>query len=245
MHSHQARNLLLRNKHAAPVLPKVQCRRMPVTVDNVRSVVNTDTGRVTVSGYAVKWDSINYYGEKFVKGAFADVCAQFAAGQKPVHAYYNHGWRHWFVDAALAMRVGKWLELAEDDTGLYVKLELTPGLPIADAVAAMVQHGTVDGFSIAFYEPQSQNVIDKGAYVEIVKADIYEISVVDEPADDAARVIDDDAIAEIQTEDDALAMMRSILPNGYADKLLARLAEVQKPAEKKPDPFAWLDSHTV
>jgi phage head maturation protease len=85
-------NLLVRDK-ALPNLPKVQCRRMPIGAENLRFIQDDKTGAVKVSGYAVKWDSINFYGEKFIRGAFAEVCAAFAAGTKKVHAYYNHGWR--------------------------------------------------------------------------------------------------------------------------------------------------------
>ena len=53
--------LHVRNKFS-PNMPKVQCRRMPVVADNLR-FINKDekTGIVKVSGYAVKWDSINYH----------------------------------------------------------------------------------------------------------------------------------------------------------------------------------------
>ncbi|QQC84633.1 HK97 family phage prohead protease [Acinetobacter bereziniae] len=241
------KNLRMRDRYS-PNLPRVQCRRMPITVDNQRSISVTDTGSVVISGYAVKWDSINYYGEKFIKGAFAEVCARFASGEQKIHAYYNHGWRTWYVDAQLAMRIGKWLQFKEDDIGLFVELEFTKGLPIADMVAAMVLHGTIDGFSISFYEPKSDDVVDKGAYVEILKANIYETSVVDEPADDAARIIDDQTIDAIESVSDAETLLRSILPNGYGEKLLARLAEIEKPKpkiESNPDPFEFLDQYTA
>ncbi len=236
--------LKLRNKFARNI-PNVQCRRMPITVDNMRSVGKNESGNVVISGYAVKWDSINYYGEKFVKGAFAEFCSRFQAGTQKAHAYYNHGWRMWFIDSYMAMRVGKWLRIEEDDTGLLVELEFTKGLPMADWTAAMVLHGTVDGFSIAFYPPKDSDIIDKGAYVEITKADIYEISVVDEPADDAARVINDETIDSLETVDDAESLLRSILPGGYGEKLLARLATIQDFKEvqtPEKDSFAFLDA---
>lgn len=238
--------LLVRNK-ALPNLPKVQCRRMPITVDNCRFIKKDEkTGAVKISGYAVKWDSINYYGEKFIRGAFAEVCAAFKAGTKKVHCYYNHGWRQWFVDSRLPMRVGKITELKEDEQGLYLEIEFTPGLSIAQDVAAMVLHGTIDGFSIAFYPPNSLDMEDKGTHVEIKRADIYEISVVDEPADGAARIINDEAIDAIETEDDAEELIRSMGFYGdYAKKLMARLSGVHKPNPEPvqtEDPFAWLDS---
>ena len=237
-------NLLVRNK-ALPTLPKVQCRRMPIGAENLRFIQDDKTGAVKVSGYAVKWDSINFYGEKFIRGAFAEVCAAFAAGTKKVHAYYNHGWRMYWVDSLMALRIGKYTVLKEDDIGLYLELEFTPGLYWAQQVAAMVKHETVDGFSIAFYPPNPMDIEDKGTHVEIKRADIYEISVVDEPADSAARIINDDAIDSIKTEDDAEELIRSMgFPGDYAKKLMARLSGMQKPHEEpvsKKDHLAWLD----
>lgn len=237
-------NLLVRNK-ALPNVPKVQCRRMPIGAENLRFIQDDKTGAVKVSGYAVTWDSINFYDEKFIRGAFAEVCAAFAARTKKVHAYYNHGWRMYWVDSLMALRIGKYTVLKEDDIGLYLELEFTPGLYWAQQVAAMVKHETVDGFSIAFYTPNPMDIEDKGTHVEIKRADIYEISVVDEPADSAARIINDDAIDSIKTEDDAEELIRSMgFPGDYAKKLMARLSGMQKPHEEpvsKKDPLAWLD----
>lgn len=89
------------------------------------------------------------------------------------------------------------------------------------------------------------DIEDKGTHVEIKRADIYEISVVDEPADSAARIINDDAIDSIKTEDDAEELIRSMgFPGDYAKELMARLSGMQKPHEEpvsKKDPLAWLD----
>ena len=235
-----------RNK-ATPNLPNVQCRRLPMGAQNLRFVEkDKKTGAGKVSGYAVKWESINYYSEQFVRGAFAEVCAAFLAKTKQVHVYYNHGWRLWYVDARLAMRIGKITTLKEDDTGLYLEIELTPGLSIADDVGAMVQHGTVDGFSISFFPVSDLDCENVGTHTLIKRADIYEISLVDEPADDAARVITDDSIENLQSLDDAEQMLRNILPGQKGENFLNRLKELnqdnQKPTEKPYEsPFAFLD----
>ncbi|WP_250621359.1 HK97 family phage prohead protease [Acinetobacter pittii] len=242
-------NLMVRNK-ALPNLPQVQCRRMPITVDNCRFIKKDEkTGVVRISGYAVKWDSVNYYGEKFIRGAFAEVCAAFAAGTKKVHCYYNHGWRMYYVDSRMGMRVGKITVLKEDDQGLYLEIELTPGLSIAQDVAAMVLHGTIDGFSVAFYPPNSLDMEDKGTHVEIKRADIYEISIVDEPADSSARILSDETIDSIQSEEDVEELLRSAgFVGDYATKLMARISGIKKPEvvelreAPKADPLAWLDS---
>lgn len=245
--------LHVRNKFS-PNMPKVQCRRMPVVADNLR-FINKDekTGIVKVSGYAVKWDSINYHGEKFIRGAFAEVCAAFEAGTKKIHCYYNHGWRLWYIDSSITMRIGKYTVIKEDEVGLYIELEFTPGLAIARDVAAMVQHGTVDGFSIAFFPIGDLDYDDKGTHIEIRRADIYEISVVDEPSDDSARVINDQTIEAIESEDDAEELLRSLgLAGDYSKKLIARLTDVHKPKENPPpktepkkDPLAFLDKIPV
>lgn len=75
--------------------------------------------------------------------------------------------------------MGKWVKLEEDDTGLKVTGELTAGLSIAEDLKAMMAHGTVDGLSMVScppmdYEEQADRIIIK-------RADLYEISVVDEP----------------------------------------------------------------
>lgn len=235
-----------RNK-TTPNLPNVQCRRLPVGAQNFRFIEKDNkTGVVKVSGYAVKWESVNYYSEQFVRGAFAEVCAAFLAKTKHVHVYYNHGWRLWYVDARLAMRVGKITTLKEDDTGLYLEIEFTPGLSIADDVAAMIRHGTVDGFSIAFYPVSDLDCENIGTHTLIKRADIYEISVVDDPADDAARVITDDSIDQLDNLADAEQMIRNILPGQKGENFLTRLKELSESNEKpneKPyvSPLSFLD----
>lgn len=241
--------LLVRNK-ALPNLPKVQCRRLPVKLEARDIVRDPKTGVLRVVGYAVKWDSINAYGEKFIRGAFSDLCNAFALGKKKVHAYYNHGWRMWFLDSFMAMRIGKYLRIEEDEQGLLVELEFTPNMPWAQNIAAMVEHGTVDGFSIAFYPPAPIDMEDKGTHTEIKRADLYEISVVDEPADDSARIITEESINDLGSSTEAVELLRSMGFYGeYADKLIARLNEIAQPQNNqsqsdvpKSDPFAWLDS---
>lgn len=239
--------LHVRNR-ALPNLPKVNCRRLPVKLEARDIKRDPKTGVLRITGYAVKWDSINSYGEKFLRGAFAEVCAAFLAGNKKVHAYYNHGWRMWFLDSFMAMRIGKYLRVEEDDVGLFVELEFTPNMPWAQNIAAMVEHGTVDGFSIAFYPPSPMDYDDKGTHIEIRRADLYEISVVDEPSDDGARVISEATIDEIESSDDAVELLRSLGLHGeYADKLISRLNAFIKPKEPKAiepkeDPFAFLDA---
>jgi phage head maturation protease len=86
------------------------------------------------------------------------------------------------------MPIGKWTVAKEDDHGLYVEGELTPGLGQASDVRAAMLHGTLDGLSIGGYvksgdydETESGRVIRKWAK-------LLEVSPVVFPADNAARV---------------------------------------------------------
>lgn len=149
---------------------------------------------VTFSCYAVLWSSVNTHGEQWVRGAFAESIA--AQEEYPIHMYYNHG-HATICPSAMTLRCGKWTKIVEDDIGLYCEGELTPGLSIASMMSAMLSHGTIDGFSVCFFPilPEDFEIVDV-AGVEIIrikKAMLYEISIVDEPSDRGARIIDNAA----------------------------------------------------
>lgn len=205
--------------------PDVQCRRMQIVPSELRFTAPTQDGApYTFEGYAVKWETVNSHGERFEKGAFADVIAS----GKQVHMYYNHGYMDWF-SGANARRIGKWVELLEDDTGFLVKGELTPNLSLASDVGAMLQHGTVDGLSIAFYEPNPMDVMQDATGSRVIRRiDLYEISVVDEPSDQTARITPTtEAINAVRNADDANNLLINMgLSRVDADLLLARLDDV-------------------
>lgn len=166
--------------------------------DDVALKMQGDTG--TFEGYASKWNGVDSYGDTILKGAFADTLK--AAAPK---MFFNHEW---------TMPVGKWIDVGEDDTGLYVKGELTPGLSISSDVRAAMKHGTLDGLSIGGF-------LKKGDYEEkdgrrIIKkwSTLAEISPVVFPADGAAR-IDLNSVKSIDFE--------SILPTCKSEKEIERL----------------------
>lgn len=222
----------------------MKARFMPLKDMQLRSIAPAlEGGAYTFEGYAVVWDSVNQHGERFVKGAFAE---QLASGER-IHMYYNHGHLNWWdATSEIQFRIGKWISLVEDETGLKVTGELTPNLRIATDVAAMLEHGTVDGLSVCFFEPQAGEFSYVHDVCVITKARMYEISPVDDPSDLLARIGEDlDNFDEIQSEVDAAVFLeRSFGMNGAtATKLLARLKQVpvSTPIEKKSDSLAWLD----
>ncbi|MEK6198996.1 MAG: HK97 family phage prohead protease [Psychrobacter sp.] len=249
MNKHSLQTLHCRDSRSE-LLESVQTRRVTLSDANIRFAEPNPNGDGTViqtfDGYAVKWDSTNTHRERFQRGAFADMIAAIEAGTKVVHMYYNHGWRNMF-DSLSAMRIGRWISFVEDDIGLLVTGELTTNLPLAEAVRAMMQHLTVDGLSVCFYNPSELDYEEFDDYVLIKRSDLFEISVVDEPSDRAARINrQSETIKNLVDERDACDMLTKLgLDNADARSLLTKLDSILGSTNNpKPDddPFAFLDS---
>ena len=248
MNKHSLQTLHCRDGRSE-LLQSVSTRRMPIVDTKIRFAEPGNDGAATYTfeGYAVKWDSINLHGEKFARGAFAEMITAFNDDAKTVHMYYNHGWRNMF-DLNAAMRVGRWIEFEEDDIGLRVKGELTQGLPLATAVAAMMRHLTVDGLSICFYNPTEMDYEEQDGHILIKRADLFEISVVDEPSDRSARVNrQSETINNLADERDACDMLTKLgLDQADARHFITKLDSIMGTSaddtSKDDDPFAFLDS---
>ena len=119
--------------------------------------------------------------------------------------------------------------------------EITPGMSLAQDVAAMIQHKTVDGLSIAFRQPDEMDVEYFDDRILIKRAGLYEISPCDEPSDRNARLNDTD-LRKIETEADLKKYLKRLnLDDAMADQLIQRVQTLGKPSEPKKDPLASLD----
>jgi len=127
------------------------------------------------SGYASVFGGIDSYGDTVLPGAYVET---LKSRKRPVQMRWNH-----YGDV-----IGKWLRIEEDDKGLYVEGELTPGHSKAQDVYASLKHGAVSGMSIG-YRPVKAVANDHGG-VDLHEIDLVEISVVESPADLAATVDD-------------------------------------------------------
>ena len=85
-----------------------------------------DTGKF--SGYASVFGGVDSYGDTIIKGAFE---SSLRSGKPKM--FFNHSWD---------MPIGKWTKAKEDDKGLFVEGELTPGLALSADVRAAMRHGT-------------------------------------------------------------------------------------------------------
>jgi HK97 family phage prohead protease len=125
------------------------------------------------SGYASMFGGVDSYGDTIEPGAYKSTLEN---RDRPVRMRWNH-----YGDV-----IGKWLKIQEDEKGLYVEGELTPGHSKATDVFASLKHGAIDGLSIG-YRVKAFNQIDNDRRL-LKEIDLIEISVVEEPADLAARI---------------------------------------------------------
>lgn len=147
--------------------------RKTLSLSNVDLKIDGETGKFV--GYASVFGGVDSYGDTIVKGAFEST---LRTNGKP-KMFFNHEW---------GMPIGKYLKATEDDHGLLVEGELTPGLTLSTDVRAAMKHGTLDGLSIGGY-------VKKGDYDEtengrVIRrwSHLMEVSPVVFPADNAARI---------------------------------------------------------
>lgn len=154
-----------------------------------------DARRGFFAGYASKFNGVDSYGDTILPGAYAQTLSN---RQRPIQMRWNH----------FGPVIGKWTKAVEDDHGLYVEGELTPGHSVADDVYALMKHGAVNGLSIGFRIPPGGSSKD-GKLRQLKRIDLVEISVVEEPADLGARIGDvKSAIGDIESLKQAEAFLR-------------------------------------
>ncbi|MDM0024086.1 HK97 family phage prohead protease [Variovorax saccharolyticus] len=133
-------------------------------------------GEQTFTGYASVFNKVDSYGDTIVKGAYADTLKTHGLPKM----FFNH--------ESYAVPIGKWVEAKEDDYGLLLTGEFTPGNAMAQEVRAALKHGTVDSLSIGYSLKKGD--FDETANGRTIKkvARLAETSIVTFPADSFAKV---------------------------------------------------------
>jgi HK97 family phage prohead protease len=178
------------------------------------------------SGYASVFGGVDSYGDTILPGAYKKTLRK---RERPVMLRWNH---HGDV-------IGKWLSIEEDERGLRVEGELTPGHSKADDVYASLKHGAISGLSIGYRPVQIREIGDGKR--ELKEIELVEISIVEMPADNGAHV--EDVKSAIDGADSLKEIERLLrdaggFSKGEACALVARVkslarseSEPEKPAE--------------
>lgn len=125
------------------------------------------------SGYASTFNNVDSYGDTVYSGAYKKTIVN---RERPIQMLFNHQ----------QGVIGKWTTIQEDEKGLYVEGELTPGHSKAQDVYASMMHGAISGLSIGYY-PTVSTPNEKGGN-DLYEISLVEISVVESPADINAQV---------------------------------------------------------
>jgi HK97 family phage prohead protease len=171
----------------------------------------------TFTGYASTFGNVDQGGDTILKGAYADTLKSNGMPKM----FFNHD--------QYAVPIGKWLKAEEDDYGLLLTGEFTPGNTMAEQVRAALKHGTVDSMSIGY-------ALKAGDYQETANgrtikrvARLAETSIVTFPMDkhakvDLASVKFADELAQVETIRDFELLLRDAggFTKGAAQALTAR-----------------------
>lgn len=131
----------------------------------------------TIVGYGSVFGNVDAYGDKIAPGAFLGSLSEHSAkGTSPAMLWqHNPDWP-----------IGKWTEIGEDERGLKVTGILADTAQARD-VGALVRMGAITGASIGFVTRKSE--MDERTGLRTLKEiDLWEVSLVTFPANEAARV---------------------------------------------------------
>jgi uncharacterized protein len=166
--------------------------RKMLALADVQLQVKGDGG--TFTGYASTFGNVDSYGDTIIKGAYAETLKKNGLPKM----FFNHN--------SYSVPIGKWIKAEEDDYGLLLTGEFTPGNQQAQEVRAALLHGTLDSLSIGYR-------LTKGDYDETAVgrtirkvARLGEVSVVTFPADKFALVDP----GSVKSFSDELALVESI-----------------------------------
>jgi len=164
-------------------------------------------------GYASVFNNTDSDGDIILPGAFKSA---LTSQSRKVAMFFNH--KTW------ELPVGKWDSLAEDDKGLYVRGQLTPGHSGATDLKAAMQHGTVEGMSVGFLVNKDDYSIGTSGRIFKNIQVLREISVCTFPANELAGVAAMKSVDGIETIRDVENWLRDSvgLSKSQAVGLIAR-----------------------
>lgn len=168
------------------------------------------------AGYASKFGGVDAYGDTVLPGAYK---ATLESRKRPVQMRWNH-----YGDV-----IGKWATIKEDEHGLYVEGELTPGHSKANDVYALLKHGAISGLSIG-YRPVKSVENETGGR-DLYEIDLVEISIVESPADLNAQIANvKSAIENAESLKEIETLLRDAGGFSRADAcaLVARIKSMQR-----------------
>jgi len=134
------------------------------------------TEKGVFEGYASGFNLVDAYKDTIIPGAYTKTIEK----GRSIKMFVNHDSRE--------VPVGDWTNLKEDDTGLLVTGKIDLNHKDGTTVHSAMKRGAMDGLSIGFTIPAGGAKETEEGIRELSDIDLKEISVVNFPADDSARI---------------------------------------------------------
>lgn len=180
------------------------------------------------TGYASTFGNIDKGGDIMIAGAFTET---LATREHDVRMLWNHD--------SYSVPIGKWTLLEEDEHGLKVEGELTPGIRQAEDVAAAMRHGTIDRLSIGYITLDDEMPEEGTRWLK--KVSLLEISPVNFPMNVQAAIASIKShVEDMETLKDAERLLRDAAgfsgsaATAYVSRL-KRIARSEFEAEAKQE----------
>ena len=163
----------------------------------------------TFAGYASVFHMVDSQRDIVRPGAFAE---SLKKRKHPLQLLWQHQWES---------PIGVIAQIFEDKHGLYVEGKLLLDVARAREAYVLLKAGAIRGLSIGFTVQKAKRNIDAGTR-ELLAVDLWEVSLVTLPANEAAQVtvVKLQALAKehaaLDKVEKALAEMRKTLANGHA-----------------------------
>lgn len=184
---------------------ELQLRKNPENIERRYSTLQSvvvDAETRTFEGYASVFGSMNSYREIFLPGAFKRTLAKPPQGRTP-SMYLQHDWNN---------PIGKWLDMREDERGLFVRGQFVDS-DVGRHAMALVREKIATGLSLGFipvdYKDEDADDWEKRLRY-ITDCDVYEVSVVEVASDREAGVTHVRSIQPTSTVRDVEKVLQAI-----------------------------------
>lgn len=196
-------------------------------VINQKAELSTDEGKAAgfVFGYASKFNGVDSYDDTIEPHAYDN----FIKTGKLPKMFFNH--------KTFELPIGIWTKLEVDDIGLKVEGQINLNVDAGKQIYEAIKFGSIDGMSINFRMGEDDYYYDHKLIRHITNIeDLREISIVNFPADNGARMVNFKSAfdsATIETITDFEHRLRDAgLSKNDAMALISQAKKVLRTAEK-------------
>lgn len=202
---------------------KTEKKFIDVSLEIKAGSINKDEQFGYFEGYASTFGNIDKTNDIIQKGAFS----QSLKDKKPndIKIFWNH---------CSDILIGSYLELREDDKGLFVKGRINLMVERGRDAYALLKAGDLNKMSIGIrVQDAERSGVDGEDEIRIIKkVELFEISLVPIPANDMAEVIDVKSLDEIKTIKDVEALLKT---KGFSNNGCKKLISIIKNTSSQRD----------